>query len=389
MTFSFNGMRVGAFEGDTVAGALVRAGVHTFSRSMKFHRPRGLYCGAGRCISCAMRVNGIPWVRTCTLPVAEGMVVESQGGVPGTGFDVLSFFDLIFRKEFDYHSRFIRPRFLTPVYQGLVRRLASPASLPGCSSISTGVTVRDCNVLVIGQGVSGSVAAARLKGADVSGVVTIDRMQGSEERVPSVAFGIYEGGEVGVQVGEAVHLIRPRFTLLATGCLETGLPLVNGELPGVMLPGALSMLVSRGILPGQRAVVVGSNELRPTVLRDLGALGVKIVGEIEDPTRVHRIVGRNRVRAADVRENGHVRRIACDTVVVLGPVVPAIGLASQAGCHLESRDGSLAVSTDPSGRTSVRSVFACGGVAGIREQAERIASAERAADSIVSDLEAG
>jgi sarcosine oxidase subunit alpha len=36
-------------DGDTIASALHRAGVIIFSRSSKYHRPRGLYCGTGDC----------------------------------------------------------------------------------------------------------------------------------------------------------------------------------------------------------------------------------------------------------------------------------------------------------------------------------------------------
>jgi uncharacterized glyoxalase superfamily protein PhnB len=38
--------------------ALYRAGVRTFSRSFKFHRPRGVYCGTGDCPNCGMVVDG-------------------------------------------------------------------------------------------------------------------------------------------------------------------------------------------------------------------------------------------------------------------------------------------------------------------------------------------
>ncbi len=41
MTFYFNGKVCEAREGDTVAAALYRAGQRIFTRSFKFHRPRG------------------------------------------------------------------------------------------------------------------------------------------------------------------------------------------------------------------------------------------------------------------------------------------------------------------------------------------------------------
>ena len=41
VTFSFAGREITAYEGDTVAAALYAAGVRIFSRSFKYHRPRG------------------------------------------------------------------------------------------------------------------------------------------------------------------------------------------------------------------------------------------------------------------------------------------------------------------------------------------------------------
>ena len=55
--------------GDTVASALYRAGVRTFSRSLKYHRRRGLYCGTGDCPNCLMTVDGLPAVHACTTHV--------------------------------------------------------------------------------------------------------------------------------------------------------------------------------------------------------------------------------------------------------------------------------------------------------------------------------
>ena len=39
--FSFDGSTYGAYEGDTLASALLANGVHMIARSFKYHRPRG------------------------------------------------------------------------------------------------------------------------------------------------------------------------------------------------------------------------------------------------------------------------------------------------------------------------------------------------------------
>ena len=68
-TIFFDGKPAAAYPGDTVASALYRAGQRIFSRSFKYHRPRGLLCGAGRCPNCLVNVDGTPNVRACTEPV--------------------------------------------------------------------------------------------------------------------------------------------------------------------------------------------------------------------------------------------------------------------------------------------------------------------------------
>ncbi|MBV8475471.1 MAG: (2Fe-2S)-binding protein, partial [Acidobacteria bacterium] len=63
MTFYFDGEPVRALAGDTVASALYASGRRVFSRSFKYHRPRGLLCCSGDCPNCIMEIDGRPNVR--------------------------------------------------------------------------------------------------------------------------------------------------------------------------------------------------------------------------------------------------------------------------------------------------------------------------------------
>ncbi|MEE8109844.1 MAG: (2Fe-2S)-binding protein, partial [bacterium] len=65
VTFRFDDKTCEAFAGDTIASALHAAGVHTLSRSFKYHRPRGLFCVSGNCPNCLVDVDGEPSVRAC------------------------------------------------------------------------------------------------------------------------------------------------------------------------------------------------------------------------------------------------------------------------------------------------------------------------------------
>src|SRR5687767_3517714 len=77
--FSFDGRAIDAQAGQSVAGALLAAGVTSLTRSAKYRRPRGIHCAGGYCPNCMLRVDGRPHVRSCMTPVTDGMRVETEG----------------------------------------------------------------------------------------------------------------------------------------------------------------------------------------------------------------------------------------------------------------------------------------------------------------------
>ncbi|MFO8078488.1 MAG: 2Fe-2S iron-sulfur cluster-binding protein, partial [Thermoplasmatota archaeon] len=78
LSFRFNDQLMKGIKGDSIAAALHANGVKVFSTSLKYDRPRGFFCGIGKCSSCLMQVNGVPNVRTCIAPLTEGVEVRSQ-----------------------------------------------------------------------------------------------------------------------------------------------------------------------------------------------------------------------------------------------------------------------------------------------------------------------
>ena len=50
--FEFDGKKINGYKGDTIASALYAAGTRIFSRSFKYHSPRGLLCVEGNCPNC-------------------------------------------------------------------------------------------------------------------------------------------------------------------------------------------------------------------------------------------------------------------------------------------------------------------------------------------------
>jgi predicted molibdopterin-dependent oxidoreductase YjgC len=80
-TIFVDGQEIAAKSGEPIAAALLAAGVRVFRETARQGRPRGIYCGIGRCTDCVMTVDGRPNVRTCVTPVRQGMRVETQRGL--------------------------------------------------------------------------------------------------------------------------------------------------------------------------------------------------------------------------------------------------------------------------------------------------------------------
>jgi sarcosine oxidase subunit alpha len=74
--FEMDGQTIRAYKGETIAAALINAGVMT--SGTRDDRPRGVFCNIGVCHSCVMTVNGVSNVRICRTPAQEGCRVESS-----------------------------------------------------------------------------------------------------------------------------------------------------------------------------------------------------------------------------------------------------------------------------------------------------------------------
>lgn len=78
VTLRVDGREIEAFAGETIAAALLAAGVRCLRMSPRERAPRGLFCSMGICFECLVDVDGRPGVRACTTPVAEGMRVLTR-----------------------------------------------------------------------------------------------------------------------------------------------------------------------------------------------------------------------------------------------------------------------------------------------------------------------
>ena len=73
VTIIVNGRSVAAAPGDTVAAALLAAGVTVFCRSTVSQEPRAPYCGMGVCFECRVTIDGVGSRQACLTMVRDGM----------------------------------------------------------------------------------------------------------------------------------------------------------------------------------------------------------------------------------------------------------------------------------------------------------------------------
>ena len=328
MSFSFqwNGNTVAAEPGDTVASALFRSGVRTFTHSYQYGRPRGLLCLTGACPNCMVNVDGVPNVRSCTVPARTGLTVLSQNQNVYRGFeapDVKRFAAAPPLAEGEQHYEHLYLQFDVAVIGGGVH--GTEAALVAAR------TGKQVALLERQPAVGGGSRKA----------TSLARMEELKER-PEITiflncscFGLYEGNLVGaVQVDHArpnaetlLHL-RAGSVVIATGAYETQLLFANNDLPGVMLSTGVLRLLHHGIVPGRRAVLIGETARRAEMQIALEAAGIVVVASVP--------VG-DVVRAAG---DGHVSGLetatgtySADLVVMCGPLVPDVGLLAQAGAR--------------------------------------------------------
>src|ERR1700686_5295353 len=164
-TFEFDGQTVEARAGDTVASALYRAGRRIFTRSFKYHRPRGLLCVAGRCPNCLVNVDGAPNVRACITPARAGMKVRHQNAYPSLENDWFSGvqrFDKLMPVGW-YYKTMTHPRSWHAA-EPYIRKVAGLGVVPepGQGSTDYEHAWMHADVAVVGGGPAGLQAAIEL-----------------------------------------------------------------------------------------------------------------------------------------------------------------------------------------------------------------------------------
>jgi sarcosine oxidase subunit alpha len=80
LTLSVDGKSIRARTGDTVAAAMLAAGIERSRTTPVTGAPRAPYCLMGVCFECLVTIDGVGSRQACLVPVRDGMRVETQIG---------------------------------------------------------------------------------------------------------------------------------------------------------------------------------------------------------------------------------------------------------------------------------------------------------------------
>ncbi|QCO06197.1 FAD-dependent oxidoreductase [Azospirillum argentinense] len=279
---TYDGERIPALAGETVAAALAAHGVAAYRHTRDGGR-RGLYCGMGACFECLVTVDGKASQRACLTKVVEGQVVRSQPPA-GTAADPLA------------------P--LVPPPDGAAPEERTP------------------DLLVLGAGPAGLAAAeaAARRGAEVvvlderpqsggqyfkplapshradrptdrqfrAGRALVDaaRLAGATIIQEATVWGAHAPDEVVAVVAGRETVYRPRRLVIASGAYERPAPFAGWTLPGVMTTGAGQTLArAYRVAPGRRVVIAGNGPLNLQLACELVEGGVTVAAVLESAPR--------------------------------------------------------------------------------------------------------
>jgi sarcosine oxidase, subunit alpha len=405
VSFMFDQEELQCEQGDTVAEALFGAGYKTLSRSPKFHRPRGASCLRGGCEGCLVRIDGAPNMIACLTPTTEGMRVLTQNTIGTRDFDLLRVTDWVFPHGINHHEFMAGVPGLQDAMQGIARRITGLGVLPDQALPARPAEHRLCDVVIVGSGASAQALASKLAASgrtvelldDAPGPGGSMRFMTPQQRaefasieadfarsiarirMSTTAAALFDN-KLLVVGPEGAQLIEARTLVFATGAHDTMPAFSGNDIPGVMSARAASLLWSRGIRPGQNAIIVAYPESGPFGTALAGASGIRIVrGTVVEASGLSDVTG-----ATITNEQGKRESITVDAVIVDAPRAPSYELAIQAGATVKHEAQGFTVQTD-AGQIAP-GIYAIGELVGTALNADAIeAESNRVANAIAAE----
>jgi sarcosine oxidase subunit alpha len=217
----------------------------------------------------------------------------------------------------------------------------------------------------------------------------------------ATVVGYYDDDIIGVLKEDRLFPVKAKVYIFATGASENMLAFDNADLPGVYGAGAVQTMMNvYGVVPGKRAVVIGSGNIGLIVPYQLLQAGVEVAAIIEIMDKVggyyvhaakikraaipiilkHTIIeaqGKDCVEAARISEVGGKyecllgteKTIDCDMILIAIGLSPLCELLYHAGCRIDyvpELGGHVPYHTEDM-VTTKENVFVCGDLACIEE----------------------
>lgn len=277
--FFWQGRKLEAASGETIAAALFANGERVFGHHHKDGSPLGIFCANGQCSQCMVLADGVP-VKACMELVREGAKIEPADGLP----------ELPPVKE---------PVRFNPILERKVRVMiigGGPAGLSAAIELGQ----RGVDVLLVddkhrlgGKLVLqthrffGSTKAvyAGTRGIDIATRLESDLRKHSSVEVwlNSTVLAVFSDKKVGVlKEGHHYALVEPDILLVASGAREKFLAFNGNTLPGVYGAGAFQTLVNRDLVrPAEKLFIIGGGNVGLIAGYHALQAGIQVVGLVE------------------------------------------------------------------------------------------------------------
>jgi len=279
LAFTWQGRTLMARVGETLSSALFSNGIRTFGHHHKDGAPMGIFCANGQCAQCSVIADGLP-VKSCMVPVKEGMVVSPLDGkpvLPEVG-------------ENDLRFRDIETLNVECLILG-----GGPAGLSAAVELGkagVGVVLVDDKADLGGKLVLqthkffGSIDAchAGTRGMDIGKLLEAEVRTFENVRIwaNSNALAVFSDRKVGILREGHYVLVQPQVLLVATGAREKSLVFKGNSLPGVYGAGAFQTLVNRDMVkPTDRLFVIGGGNVGLIAAYHALQAGIEVVGLCE------------------------------------------------------------------------------------------------------------
>lgn len=273
-TFEFGGELVKAFPGETIAAALLSAGI-TKLRKTRAGDWRGLFCGMGVCGECSVRVDGVAR-RACLEAARPGIVVTPALALAPTGPELLA--------PVCGKAAMLEPDLLVIGAGPAGLSAARIAALAGLSVVVVDERSKAGGQYFKQPGSGFIVDRARLHPQFSEGAALAEAAltAGATMMHGATVWATFGDGEVLIVDAGGARSIRPRRLILAAGAFERPHAISGWTLPGVMTTGAAQTLLrAYQTAPGRRVLVAGNGPLNLQVARELIRAGVEVVALAE------------------------------------------------------------------------------------------------------------